>query len=124
MSSSVPPPFPPPNQAPLPPGKKPNILLWILGGFVVLMIGVTAMCGLGGYFLMRKAKQAGFDSDLLTKNPAYAAAKMAVTLNPDVETVTSDDGSGTITWTWITSREKPQPDYDLVIEEARKAVGS
>jgi peroxiredoxin len=34
------------------------------------------------------------------------------------------DGSGTITWTWITSREKPQPDYDLVIEEARKAAGS
>ena len=33
------------------------------------------------------------------------------------------DGSGTITWTWITSREKPQPDYDLVIEEARKAAG-
>jgi peroxiredoxin len=34
------------------------------------------------------------------------------------------DASGTITWTWITSREKPQPDYDLVVEEARKAAGS
>jgi peroxiredoxin len=33
------------------------------------------------------------------------------------------DRTGTITWTWITSREKPQPDYDLVIEEARKAAG-
>jgi glutaredoxin-dependent peroxiredoxin len=33
------------------------------------------------------------------------------------------DGEGTIRWTWITSREKPQPDYDLVIEEARKAAG-
>ena len=97
MSSSVPPPFPPPNQAPLPPGKKPNILLWILGGFVVLMIGVTAMCGLGGYFLMRKAKQAGLDSGLLSSNPAYAAAKLAATMNPDVEMVSSDDGSGTIT---------------------------
>jgi hypothetical protein len=97
MSSSVPPAFPPPNQAPLPPGKKPNILVWILGGVVVLMLGVTIMCGLGGYFLMRKAKQAGFDSDLLTRNPAYAAAKMAVTLNPDVETVASDDSHGTIT---------------------------
>ncbi len=32
------------------------------------------------------------------------------------------DGNGTITWTWVTSREKPQPDYDLVIEEARKAA--
>ena len=106
MSSSVPP-FPPSNppprdpfassQPPLPPGKKPNILIWILGGIVVLMIGVTAMCGLAGYFIMHKAKQAGLDSGLLSKNPAYAVAKMAATMNPDVETVTTDDSSGTIT---------------------------
>jgi hypothetical protein len=94
MSTPVPPAFP--NPAPLPPGKKPNILVWILGGIVVLMLGVTMMCGLGGYFLMRKAKEAGFDSGLLKSNPAYAAAKMAVTLSPDVETVTSDDSRGTI----------------------------
>lgn len=106
MSSSVPPAFPPSNppprdpfasQAPLPPGKKPNILLWILGGFVILMLGVTAMCGLGGYFLMRKAKQAGFDSSLIGSNPAYAAAKLAATMNPETETVSTDDSSGTIT---------------------------
>lgn len=95
MSSSVPPAFPP-NQAPLPPGKKPNILIWILGGIVVLMLGVTVMCGLGGYFLMRKAKQAGFDSTLLSQNPGYAAAKMMVTMNPELDTVSSDDGTGTI----------------------------
>jgi len=101
MSSSVPPAFPSqnpfPNQAPLPPGKKSNILLWILGGFVVLMLGVTAMCGLGGYFLMRKAKQSGFDSALLSKNPGYATAKMMVTMNPELDTVSSDDSNGTIT---------------------------
>jgi len=34
------------------------------------------------------------------------------------------DRNGTVTWTWITSRETPQPDYDLVIEEARKAAAS
>ena len=96
MSTPVPPAFPQ-NQPPLPPGKKPNILIWILGGIVVLMLGVTMMCGIGGYFLMRKAKQAGFDTDLLKANPAYAAAKMAVTMNPDVETVTSDDSNGMIT---------------------------
>ena len=87
----------PPGQPPLPPGKKSNILVWILGGIVVLMFGVTAMCGLAGFFIMHKAKQAGFDSGLLSKNPAYAAAKMVATMNPDVETVTSDDSSGTIT---------------------------
>jgi peroxiredoxin len=31
------------------------------------------------------------------------------------------DGSGTVTYTWVTSPEQRQPDYDLVIEEARKA---
>ena len=31
------------------------------------------------------------------------------------------DGSGVIRWTWQGSREQPQPDYDLVIEEAKKA---
>jgi len=106
MSSSVPP-FPPSNppppdpfassQPPLPPGKKPNILIWILGGILVLMLGATAMCGLAGYFIMHKAKEAGLDSGLLAKNPFYAAAKMAATVNPDVETVTTDDSSGTIT---------------------------
>ena len=34
------------------------------------------------------------------------------------------DGKGTVTWTWQGSREQPQPDYDLVIEEARKAAGT
>lgn len=33
------------------------------------------------------------------------------------------DGEGVVRYTWITSREHPQPDYDLVIEEARKAAG-
>jgi hypothetical protein len=97
MSSSVPPPVPPINQAPLPPGKKPNLLLWVLGGVAALMIAATVTCGLGGYFLMRKAKQAGFDADLIAKNPAYASAKMAVTVNPELEVVSSDDGAGTIT---------------------------
>ena len=37
-------------------------------------------------------------------------------------TVVVIDGSGTITYTWVTSPEQRQPDYDLVIEEARKAA--
>ena len=100
MSSSVPPSFPPPDpfasKAPLPPGKKSNVLLWIVGIVVVVMVGFTAMCGIGGYFLMRKAKQSGFDSALITKNPGYATAKMMVTMNPELDTVSSDDSNGTI----------------------------
>jgi peroxiredoxin len=34
------------------------------------------------------------------------------------------DRSGVIRWTWVGSREQPQPDYDAVIEEAKKAAGS
>ena len=33
------------------------------------------------------------------------------------------DSEGTIRWTWVTSPEMRQPDYDLVIEEARKTIG-
>lgn len=32
------------------------------------------------------------------------------------------DGHGVIRWTWERSREKPLPDYDLVIAEAKKAA--
>lgn len=32
------------------------------------------------------------------------------------------DRSGVIRWTWVASREQPQPDYDAVIEEAKKAA--
>jgi hypothetical protein len=102
MASSVPPNFPPQSQPPfpppqqLPPGKKPNILIWILGGIVVLGLGVTMMCGIGGYFLLHKAKQSGLDSALLSKNPVYAAAKMAATLNKDVDVLSTDDGTGTL----------------------------
>jgi len=93
-SVSPPPPFPP--QAPLPPGKKSNALVWILGGLVVVVLGFTVMCGVGGYLLMHKAKEAGFDSSLMSKNPGYAAAKMVATLNKDVDVLSTDDSNGTI----------------------------
>src|SRR5712692_533464 len=95
----VPPAGPPaPGQpaAPVPP-KKSNALLWILagiGGFVLLIILVVAA---GIFFFVHKAKQAGLDPDLLKKNPALAAAKLAVAVNPDVEMVSTDEGKGEIT---------------------------
>jgi len=110
MSSSMPPgppgqpgSYPPPNyqqpgypQAPLPPGKKNNVLLWVIGGVVVALCGLMLTCSLGGYFLVHKARQAGLDTNLFSRNPAYAAAKLAVTLNPELETVSTDDVSGTV----------------------------
>lgn len=32
------------------------------------------------------------------------------------------DGKGVIRYTWIASREQPQPDYDAVIAEAKKVA--
>jgi hypothetical protein len=72
------------------------VLIWILGIVVVVVLGSTAMCGIGAYLVMRKAKDAGLDSSLLTKNPAYAMAKLAATVNKDVDVVSTDDSTGTI----------------------------
>jgi peroxiredoxin len=30
------------------------------------------------------------------------------------------DRHGVIRWTWVASREQPQPDYDAVVAEAKK----
>ena len=30
------------------------------------------------------------------------------------------DREGVIRWTWVGSREKPQPDYDAVVDEAKR----
>jgi peroxiredoxin len=32
------------------------------------------------------------------------------------------DRDGMIRWTWVASRENPQPDYDAVVEEAKKVA--
>ncbi len=33
------------------------------------------------------------------------------------------DREGVIRWTWVTSRENPQPDYDAVVAEAKRIAG-
>jgi glutaredoxin-dependent peroxiredoxin len=33
------------------------------------------------------------------------------------------DTEGVIRWTWISSRETPQPDYDAVLAEAKRIAG-
>ena len=86
--------MPPPQGQP---PKKSNVLMWVLigvGGFVLL--GVLA-AGIGSYVLYRTVKNAGFDSELMQKNPGLAMAKMVTAMNPDYQTVTTDDSSGTIT---------------------------
>ena len=61
------------------------------------MLMVVGAVTIGGFFVYRAAKSAGFDSTLLKNNPGLAIAKMAVAANPDLETVSTNDSAGTIT---------------------------
>jgi len=96
MSST--PPIPEPSGAPAPQKSSGSkALLWIVGivgGFILLGFG---SCAVLGFYGMHKMKQAGFNADLVKKNPALASAKMAVAVNPDTEIVSSDDDAGTVT---------------------------
>jgi hypothetical protein len=81
--------------APVKRGKGP--LFWVL--IIVLGLvatGVIAMVGVGAFFV-HKARQAGLDPELMRRNPAYAAARMMIASNPDVEEVSHDEATGTIT---------------------------
>jgi hypothetical protein len=93
---STQPSMPPAPGYPQPPTKS-SALKWILVGvggfFVVLVLCVFA----AGFFVVHKAKQAGLDSDLIKRNPALAIAKMAVAANPNLETVSADEGRQEIT---------------------------
>lgn len=90
---------PPPGVPPAPAPQKSTgmkVLFWVLGivlGLIVLSMGT---CAVIGYYAVHKMKQAGLDSDLMKKNPAYASAKLAVSMNPELEIVSSDDDAGTI----------------------------
>ena len=89
------PPMPPMPGAP--PPKKSNAVVWILGGLGGCLVLIFIIVGVFGFFIAHKAKQAGIDPDLIKKNPGMAAAKMMVAANPDVETVSTDEGRGEIT---------------------------
>ena len=86
---------PPPGAPPQPPVKKGlGPLGWILigcGGLIVvggLIFGGLMMAG--GYFVKKKAEE-------FEKNPAFAAAKLAVQVNPDLEIVSEDEDKATLT---------------------------
>lgn len=98
--STVPPNPPMPGTVPPVPPQKTSgskVLFWILGIVVGLILITFGSCAVIGFYALHKAKQAGMDSDLMKKNPGYAGVKMAVSMNPDLEIVSSDDRAGSIT---------------------------
>jgi hypothetical protein len=104
-----------PQYSQAPPPKKGGGLKWVLigcGGFI--LIGVIAFCGIF-YYGYQKAKQAGLDPELMRRNPALAAAKIAMMNNPDVEFVSIDESKNTIT-------VKDKKSGKVIVIDAEKAA--
>jgi hypothetical protein len=79
------------------PPRKTSPIVWILaivGGLVV--VAILATVGLT-FFVVHKVRQAGFDPELMRRNPGLAVSKMVAAANPDVDVVHTDDSTGTIT---------------------------
>jgi len=104
-ASAAPAPVPPPQPAmaaapvpgAVPVQRKTSPLVWvliiILGLFVLGAIGVVGT----GLFIVHKARQAGFDPELMQRNPGLAISKMIASANPDVDVLRTDEGAGKIT---------------------------
>jgi hypothetical protein len=97
-----PPPGHPYNQQPQYPGGPPpkkgsKILLWGLVGCGSLLLIGAILVFTGGYYVYNKAKDMGFDPELMEKQPALAVGKILAATNPDVELVSVDEEKGLIT---------------------------
>ncbi|HUK14521.1 MAG TPA: hypothetical protein VLW17_14570 [Thermoanaerobaculaceae bacterium] len=92
---ATPTPQAPTPAAPAAPAKKgTSPLVWILAGCGGLVLIAAIVMLVGGYLVAHKAK--GF-IEAAKKNPAMAAAKFAVAVNPDLEVVSEDDDHGVLT---------------------------
>jgi hypothetical protein len=96
MSDPIPPGLPPQPAAPAP-AKKTSPLVWILGGVAVVMCLGLVTCGIIAFVAVRAVKNAGFDPDLMRSNPGLAMTKMAATLHPDMDILSTNERTGTIT---------------------------
>lgn len=77
--------------------KKTSPWLFVLIGCAGLIVLAGLAMTIGGYFVLHKVKQAGFDPALMKEHPGLAVAKMVAAINPDVEVVKVDKGTGKIT---------------------------
>jgi hypothetical protein len=77
--------------------RKTSPLVWVL----IIILGLFVLGGIvtGGavMFFLHKARQAGFDPELMQRNPGLAISKMIASANPDVDVLSTDEGAGKIT---------------------------
>lgn len=75
---------------------RPNILLRLIGWIATLIVlAIIAMAGLGFYWL-HKAKEAGLNPYLMTKNRDLAAAEVAVVRGGDMRILSTNDAAETM----------------------------
>jgi hypothetical protein len=65
-----------------------------VGGLIVIVILCVVVFT---FFVVHKVKEAGFDPELMRRNPGMAVSKMIAAANPDAEVVSTDENQGTIT---------------------------
>jgi len=83
-----------PQGGPVQPAKKGmGVWGWVAIGCGVVLLLILGTCFAGGMFLKHKF---GSMAEDFQKNPAKAAAELAVKMNPDVELVSSDDEKMTV----------------------------
>jgi hypothetical protein len=114
-------------QQPMGPKKTPA-WVWVLVAVGVCIVLAIAAVSVGSYFLIKKVQNAGFDTTLMKNNPGLALAKMAAAVNPDLETVSSNDSAGTIvmreksTGKTVTMRFDPDKKSLVVVGDDGKEV--
>ncbi len=79
-----------PPSAEQPPAKKNKTLMYVLAGCGGLLVLVLLIMAAITFFVASKAKE-------FSANPAFAAAKLAASLNPDVEVLDANQSTGKIT---------------------------
>jgi len=96
MTEPMAPPPPPATPPPATPAKKKGLspLAWVGIGCGALVLIAVIVLGAGVMFVGKKARDLAADFE---SNPAMAAAKLAVRLNPELEVVESDEEAGTLT---------------------------
>lgn len=90
--------------------------MWILAGLGVFVVLVVLFVAGTGLFLVQKARQFGFNSEEMKRNPSLAITKMLTTFNPDLEIVSSDEGSGKIR----VRERKTGKTYTIDFEDAKR----
>lgn len=88
------PPFPPQAASAK---KGPNLFLWIGGGLAAILLLIILVVVGAGFFVAKKAHDMGVDSELMRRNPALGAARLALAMNPEVEIVRMDEEKGELT---------------------------